>query len=334
MDLEGLTLSSQEKGLLQHPTVGGVILFTRNYESPEQMTALCRAIREIRSTPLLICVDQEGGRVQRFKSGMIALPSPARFGKSYDLDPDSGIRLAEAAGWIMASELLALGVDFSLAPVLDLNKGINSAIGDRALHSDPNTVTILAKALIRGMRIAGMASVGKHFPGHGSVSADSHFSLPQDTRTFESGWYEDMIPFMALMSEDLTGIMPAHIVYTAVDDQPVGFSKRWLKDILRHRMNFRGVIISDDLNMQGAAWIQNPCERAKQALGAGCDFILMCNNRRAVIEIIDHLSSHPVPYDQYHRLQGRFSETTTSLHQSERWKEQLSILKHIKTENA
>ena len=253
LDLIGTTLSVEEAEILNHPLVGGVILFTRNYESRSQLNELCRSIRAARKTPLLITVDQEGGRVQRFREGFTTLPSMGEIGKCYEKETAKALLWAELTGWIMATECLSVGIDLSFAPVLDLNKNNNKVVGDRAFHHHPGIVIALAKAYIRGMRTAGMRSTGKHFPGHGSVKEDSHIAMPVDDRSFDDVLADDMKPFLALIPEDLDGIMPAHITFSKVDSQAVGFSSYWLQTILRQHYQFSGWIWSDDLNMQGAS---------------------------------------------------------------------------------
>ena len=289
LDLLGTEIMPEERELLQHPAVGGVILFTRNYASVPQIKQLCEAIRHSRPTPLLIAVDQEGGRVQRFQEGFTRLPPMGELGKLYDISPEKALKTAENTAEVMATELRKVGVDISFAPVLDLDKGINSAIGDRAFHHDPKTVAELAAAFIRGMRRGGMRATGKHFPGHGSVEMDSHKGMPIDPRTREEIFSKDIKPFRELIAEGIGGMMPAHILFPEIDNCPVGFSVRWLKDILRKELRFSGTIFSDDLNMEGASFAGDYASRAYAALDAGCDKILICNNRTAAIQILDRL---------------------------------------------
>ncbi len=292
LDLKGLELEPEEHEILQHPMVAGIILFSRNYESPEQIKELIRKVRACRSTPLIVAVDHEGGRVQRFRQGFTHLPPMGQLGEKYDQDPKSALEMATQCGQIMASELFSVGVNLSLAPVLDLARDNKSAIGDRAFHHDPNVVVDLAKALIKGMREIGMASIGKHFPGHGRVTADSHVTMPIDTRSFTEIESEDLIPFKTLIEENyFDGILPAHIQFPAIDSKPVGFSSEWLKTILRKNLGFKGVIISDDLNMEGASIAGNYSNRALAALNAGCDIVLIGNNRAGAIQILEGLPS-------------------------------------------
>jgi beta-N-acetylhexosaminidase len=324
LDLIGPELSADEKELLQHPLVGGVILFARHYQSPEQIQQLCQSIRAARANPILITVDQEGGRVQRFKEGFTILPPMEKIGKLYEKSPAQALTFAEECGWMMASELLSVGVDLSFAPVLDLNKKICPAIGDRAFHEKPAVIIALANALIKGMNHAGMAATGKHFPGHGSVPVDSHRSLPIDNREWNDIEKQDFIPFQQLIQNKISAIMPAHILFSKIDDKPVGFSKHWLQDILRKQLQFSGVIVSDDLNMSGADIIGNYAERAQAALDAGCDMILICNNRTGVLQILDHLpqNNYILSEQKFNMLQGKISATNLSdLKSTKIWQE-------------
>lgn len=305
--LQGLELGTVEREMLCHPTTGGVILFGRNYHDPEQLDALTRSIHALRSPQLLIAVDHEGGRVQRFRDGFTRLPAAHQLGLLHRESPSEALGLARALGWLMAAELRAAGVDFSFAPVLDLDYGHSSVIGDRAFHRDPQIVAELAASCMRGMRTAGMIAVGKHFPGHGSVMADSHLELPVDRRRYADLLTEDLLPFERLIHYGIAAIMPAHIVYPRIDDAPAGFSTRWLQDILRGRLGFQGAIISDDLDMAGAAWAGGPVDRARQALQAGCDIVLVCNNPEAAVSILEQLDPPIDPGSQSRRsrLHGR-----------------------------
>lgn len=321
IDLEGLYLTIEERELLKHPLVGGVILFSRNYESPEQVAALTADIHALRTPPLLIAVDHEGGRVQRFRQGFTRLPASARLGQLYDQQPRLAIHYAEQVGWLMAIELRAVGVDFSFAPVIDLGKGISSVIGDRALHQNPDVITHLAQALLLGMRQAGMAAVGKHFPGHGSVVADSHHAVPVDERDFTDIQFTDLVPFARLIKNDLAAIMPAHVIYPKVDSIPAGFSARWLQGILRTQLGFQGVIFSDDISMAGAAVMGDVTARAQQALHAGCDMVLICQDREAAIQVIDHLGTYHSPVSQARliRMHGQKALQWQQLAQQPQW---------------
>ena len=323
VDLLGLELSEQERDILRHPLVGGVILFSRNYESPEQIAALTESIRALRDPHLLISVDHEGGRVQRFRKGFTRLPPVGALGKHYMQHPHQTLERAEITGWLMAAELRAVGVDFSFAPVLDLDYGVSEVIGDRAFHRDPEAVSAMAGAYIQGMKRAWMPAVGKHFPGHGAVEVDSHLGLPVDSRHFEDMVQADMLPFSRLCHSELAGIMPAHIVYEQSDDLPAGFSPFWIKEILRDRLGFQGAVLSDDLSMEGAAMIGDSLARAEAALSAGCDMVLLCNNPDSVVQVIDGLKikDDPVRNMRLIRLHGRHGLNRDELLASQEWKE-------------
>jgi len=307
LDVQGLELSPVERDRLKHPLVGGVILFTRNYASPEQVEALIKSIHAIREPQLLVAVDHEGGRVQRFKDGFTVLPPVRELGHIYDENPKRARRLAETSGWLMATELRSVGVDFSFAPVLDLDRGVSTVIGNRAFHAHPETVSDLAHAYMHGMHRAGMAATGKHFPGHGAVKDDSHLALPVDVRKLVDIQSEDMVPFERMIHYGLDGIMPAHVVFPRVDALPAGFSSVWLKKILREQMGFTGVIFSDDLSMEGAKVAGDVVARAKAALTAGCDMVLVCNDPTAADQVLDGLGQHddPVSHLRLVRLHGR-----------------------------
>ncbi|MBI1732512.1 MAG: beta-N-acetylhexosaminidase [Gammaproteobacteria bacterium] len=306
LDLNGPALSAQERELLRHPLIGGVILFTRNYESPEQLAELTAAIHTVRKPPLLIAVDHEGGRVQRFRAGFSPLPPCRAYGKLHGKSPARALALAQQGGWLMAAELRALGVDLSFAPVLDLDRGVSGVIGDRAFHRDPEMVALLARRFMEGMKAAGMAAVGKHFPGHGSVSADSHHAAPVDNRALEDIRLSDLVPFERLIHSGLPALMPAHVIYPGVDTLPAGFSPRWLRDVLRGQLEFRGAIFSDDIAMAGAEAVGDFPARADAALGAGCDMVLICNNQPEAIRVLDSLTftADPVSQSRVMRLHG------------------------------
>lgn len=291
IDLQGVTLTPDEQALLNHPMVGGVILFKRNYETRAELITLCQRIRMASPRPLLIMVDQEGGRVQRFVPEFTALPPVASLGAIYDKNSTAGLMAAQEHATTMAQELLAVGVGMSLAPVLDLNKGISSVIGDRAFHRDPAVVTALAKAYMHAMHALGMPAIGKHFPGHGSVTLDSHLASPIDPRTLAELLADDLQPFVNLMQAGMPGVMASHVIFPEIDDKPVGFSRIWLKTIIRDQLNYQGVILTDDLNMQGASVVGDCTARIAESREAGCDFALLCNNREGVIHALDHLPS-------------------------------------------
>jgi beta-N-acetylhexosaminidase len=296
LGVEGPALSAGDYQRLRHPQVGAVILFARNYESPEQLRALTLSIKQVRDPPLLIAVDQEGGRVQRFREGFTAIPPMRALGERYDGDRQAALAEAERWGRLIADEIGAFGVDFSFTPVLDLDAGACAAIGDRAFHSAPHAVTDIAAALCRGLHAGRMATVGKHFPGHGCVAADSHVALPVDPRPFEEIEAADLVPFAKLArSRAIDAVMPAHIVYPAVDDQPAGYSSRWLQDVLRGQIGFDGVIFSDDLEMAGAQGAGDIVARADLAVNAGCDMVLVCNDFAAMDTLLQQWTPGPPP---------------------------------------
>ena len=302
LDLNGFTLLDDEREILQHPMVGGVILFSRNFESPEQLAGLVTAIHSVREPRLMISVDHEGGRIQRFRKGFTRLPAAELIGKTYDRNNRQGMELAEQSGWLMAIELRSVGIDFSFAPVLDIHKGISSVIGDRSFHRNPEIVADLGKAFMHGMRRAGMAAVGKHFPGHGSVKEDSHLAIPVDYRRFEDIQLDDLVVYERLIHAGLPAIMPAHVIYPAVDNKPAGFSPVWLQDVLRRQLQFQGIIFSDDINMAGAEFAGNYIDRTRSALTAGCDMVLVCNNRNAVLSILENYDYSPNPVSQARQI--------------------------------
>ena len=289
LDLEGLQVSDVEKDLLAHPGTGGLILFSRNYQDRQQLAELVHQIRTVRPE-ILIAVDQEGGRVQRFRDGFVRLPPMAALGRRYDQSPQAAVEEAVLLGELMASELTELDIDLSFAPVLDLDYGTSTVIGDRSFHGDADAMISLAGAFIDGMSAAGMAATGKHFPGHGHVVADSHLELPVDPRPLAEIEAADLRPFVAL-AQKLDGIMPAHVIYSAVENQTAGFSRYWLQTRLREQMGFRGVIFSDDLSMAGAHGVGGYPERARAALEAGCDMVLACNNRAGAEQVLDFLAA-------------------------------------------
>lgn len=297
LDLEGLELTTEDKEILQHPQVGGVILFTRNYQNTKQLRELVQQIRAAQHTHLLINVDHEGGRVQRFRDGFTQLPPMGEIGELYESSETQAKIKAKQLGQTMASELRAYDIDFSFAPVLDLNKGISEVIGNRAFHRDPRIVIELSKAFIDGLHDAGMVAIGKHFPGHGSVAPDSHTEIPVDKRTLNNIMTDDAIPFIELIKNNIEGLMPAHIIFDQVDPVPVGFSKHWLQTILRQQLNFQGAIFSDDLSMAGASIMGDMNSRAKQALLAGCDCILICNDRPTASKTLEYLERNTIKRD-------------------------------------
>ncbi len=285
LDVEGTGLSDLDRRRLLHPLTGGVILFSRNYAGSDQLVRLTAEIHALRNPPLIIAVDHEGGRVQRFREGFTVIPAMRELGRIWDGNSQHARQLAQATGFVLAAELRAHGVDLSFAPVLDLDHGSSSVIGDRAFHSDVLVVSELARALVQGFKQAGMSGVGKHFPGHGHVRADSHVEVPVDERTYAEIEASDLVPFRRLIGAGLSGIMPAHVIYPEVDDHPAGFSPVWLKRVLRNDLRFNGVVFSDDLSMEGASVAGDVIGRARTALAAGCDMVLVCNDSRAVDEL-------------------------------------------------
>jgi beta-N-acetylhexosaminidase len=289
LDVAGTELTDDDRRRLSHPLVGGVILFSRNFRDPAQLAALTTEIHALKPAPLLIGADQEGGRVQRFREGFTRLPPMRTFGEIWNEHPQRARELARETGFVLASELRAHGVDFSFAPVLDLDYGASSVIGDRAFHADPHAVFQLGQAVMLGMKDAGMAACGKHFPGHGFVKADSHVAIPVDERTLADMAITDLVPFRLMIEAGLAAVMPAHVIYPKVDDRPAGFSKVWLQKLLRHQLGFDGAIFSDDLCMEAAAVAGGVVERVAAALAAGCDMALVCNRPDLADEVLANL---------------------------------------------
>ncbi len=335
VDLEGLQMTTEEREMLNHPAVGGVILFTRNYESMDQLTQLCSQIHEVRNPHLLIAVDHEGGRVQRFRAGFSELPPASWYGEQYRQHEEQGLKLTELGGWLMASELRACGVDFSFAPVLDLGLGVSEVIGDRAFSKQPDEVARLAQSWMQGCHEAGMAVVGKHFPGHGGVAADSHHALPIDQRRFEDLKMEDLRPFERMIDAGMEAIMPAHVIYQRIDKNLAGFSGFWLKNVLRQQLGFQGVIFSDDLDMAAAEEAGNYGERAIAAIDAGCDMVLVCNNRPAAWQVLERVKDYndPAAHVRLVRMHGRKHRSLQQVHLDPRWKQAVNKLSVIPQEN-
>lgn len=321
LDIDGVSLSPADRELLREPAVGGIILFSRNYESAEQIADLVSEIRALRSPPLLIAVDHEGGRVQRFRDGFTAIPPMRRVGREFDRDADSGRRAARQAGWMIGSELRAAGIDLCFAPCLDLDWGVSEIIGNRAFHRKPDVVAELAGEFSRGLRSAGMVAIGKHFPGHGAVLADSHEKLPVDRRDYGL-LLDDMRPYDRLINSGvLAGVMLAHVVYEKIDEVPAGFSAYWIQRELRDRLGFGGAVFCDDLSMKATRDYGSMVDRSRLALSAGCDMILVCNDRAAAEQAVAALSeySNPLSLVRMARLHGTGHPLRETLLASEEW---------------
>jgi beta-N-acetylhexosaminidase len=333
LDVAGLSLSGEEKKILSSPIVGGLILFTRNYHNVEQLQALIAEIRSV-SPDIIIAVDHEGGRVQRFREGFTRIPPMAVLGKLYKEDRDAAIQLSLDCGWLMAAELIAYDIDISFAPILDRDYGVSSVIGDRAFSECVADIVVLTQAFIKGMSEAGMASTGKHFPGHGGVAADSHTHIPVDERSLEELRENDISVFSPVINSGLNAIMPAHIIYPKVDQFAAGFSKYWLQTILRNELKFDGVIFSDDLGMEGATVAGSFSERAEAALSAGCDMVLVCNNPEGAAQVLKYLEQgvrEPNKRLNSMRLKPELKRLPNELPELLRWKttcERLATLTH------
>jgi beta-N-acetylhexosaminidase len=321
IDVQGLELTAEDRELLAHPSVGSVILFARNYANPEQLAQLVAAIHAVRSPPLAVGVDQEGGRVQRFRTEFSRLPALRRIGHEYDVSHKAGLALARELAWLMASELRAHGVDLSFAPVVDLDYGVSEVIGDRAFHSRASVVSDLAVAYMHGMRDAGMIATAKHFPGHGAVVADSHHALPVDRRDYVD-LAEDLQPYRRLIANGLPGVMVAHVLFPNVDSRPASFSPRWVTEILRGDFEFQGLVFTDDLSMKGAVGMGDIVERCERALAAGCDVLPICNDRPAAIRAIQGLKIQPDPASQLRRvrMKARGTVSRDELYASAQWR--------------
>jgi beta-N-acetylhexosaminidase len=320
LDVAGTTLTAADREVLAHPLVGSVILFTRNYTDPAQLSALVADIQSVRSPSLLVAVDHEGGRVQRFRPGFSALPPLRRIGQAFDADAATGLAMARALGWLMATEVLACGLDFSFAPCVDLDYGLSEIIGDRSFHSRAQSVAQLAIAYMHGMRDAGMAATAKHYPGHGAVVADSHHALPVDRRELID-MDEDLLPYRRLIANALPAVMVAHVLYPAVDDVPASFSRRWVGGVLRQELGFAGLVFADDLTMAGAAAAGDLMQRAHRALAAGCDVLPVCNDRPGVERLLDGLGVSVDPASQLRlvRMRGRKQLRFENLSASASW---------------
>jgi len=327
VDVAGLELTPEDRDVLRHPLVGSVILFTRNYVDSDQLARLVAEIHAVRTPALVVAVDQEGGRVQRFRAGFSALPSPRRIGHEFDVDAKQGVAFARAMGWLMAAELRAHGIDLSFAPCVDLDLGVSEVIGDRAFHSKPEIVAQLALAYMAGMKDAGMAATAKHFPGHGAVVADSHKSLPVDRREWnELG--DELLPYRRLIANGIPGVMVAHILFPAVDPAPASLSRRWIQNALREEMRFEGAVFTDDLSMGGAAEFGDIVARADAALAAGCDVLPVCNDRPSVAKLLDGLKfeAEPAAHLRLVRMRGRAAPERDELFAGGAWRVAADLL--------
>jgi beta-N-acetylhexosaminidase len=327
IDVVGPVLTDEDRARLRHPAAGGVILFARNYQSPEQLSALTEEIEKLRDPALLMCVDHEGGRVQRFREGFSAIPPMRTLGKLWDRDSASARDTARAIAYVVGAELAAHGIDFSFAPVLDLDYGASSVIGDRALHFDPNAVGALGACIVKGFADAGMGAVGKHFPGHGYAAADSHVAVPRDDRKFADIAKKDLVPFRATIEAGLAAVMPAHVIYGQVDQEPAGYSKHWLQEVLRGKLGFQGIIFSDDLSMEGASVAGGVPERARAALAAGCDMVLLCNDPAGQEMLLDSLKETPVSNPE--RIERMRKKGGRDLRKSVAYRDAHELLKNL-----
>ena len=327
VDVLGSALTDEDRERIRHPAAGAVILFARNYENPEQLAALTADIERQREPALPVCVDHEGGRVQRFREGFSLIPPMRALGKLWDRDRDLAKEAATSIGYVIAAELGAHGVDFSFAPVLDLDYGGSSVIGDRALHFDPTAVGALGACLVRGLAQGGVAAVAKHFPGHGYAQADSHVAVPRDERTFKEIARKDIAPYRPVIEAGLAAVMPAHVIYPQVDSQPAGYSMHWLQEVLRKQLGFQGIIFSDDLSMEGAAVAGGPPERARAATAAGCDMVLLCNDPKGLDALLESLKD--VPLVNPERLERMRRKGGRDLRKSVAYREAQEALRQI-----
>jgi len=327
LDVQGGAMTDGERERLRHPAVGAVILFTRNYENPEQLRALTEDIERLREPALPICVDHEGGRVQRFRDGFTAIPPMRELGRRWDRERGAAREAARGAAYIIAAELAAHGVDFSFAPVLDLDYGSCAAIGDRALHFDPNAVGALGACIVQGFAAAGMAAVGKHFPGHGFAPLDSHVEVPRDERSLAEIMKKDIAPYREAIAAGLAAVMPAHVIYTQADPEPAGYSRYWLQEVLRGKLGFEGLVFSDDLSMVGASTAGGLPERARAALAAGCDMVLLCNDPQGQAVLLESLGDLPLARPE--RLERMRKKGGRDLRKSVAYRDAQQILQQL-----
>lgn len=330
IDIRATALSAEEREWLAAPAVGGVILFTRNFTGVDQLQELVGSIRALRTPELLIAVDQEGGRVQRFKAPFTRLPAMRRLGHVYDEQPQQACELARQFGWLMAAELRAVDIDFSFAPVVDVDRGLAEVIGDRALHEDAEVVAELAREFAAGAKLAGMSVVAKHFPTHAGARADSHTALALDSREY-SAILDDLMPYRRLIESGLHGVMAAHVSFPQIDPRPAGFSSWWLEEQLRGELAFGGAIFSDDLAMAGAGVANSCADRAVLALEAGCDMVLLCNRSEEIQATIERLTGMLNPRSQLHlmRLRGHGGESWQALRNSSQWRDACAALDRL-----
>ena len=327
IDVVGTALTDEDRERLRHPAAGGVILFSRNYETPEQLSSLTAEIEKLREPALRICVDHEGGRVQRFREGFSVIPPMRELGRLWDRDREAARETARAIAYIVGAELAAHGIDFSFAPVLDLDYGGSSVIGDRALHFDPTAVGALGACIVRGFADAGMGAVGKHFPGHGYAEADSHVAVPRDERKEPEIFRKDIVPFRMCIEAGLAAVMPAHVIYTQSDSEPAGYSRHWLQEVLRGKLGFQGIIFSDDLSMEGAGVAGGIPERARAALAAGCDMVLLCNDPAGQALLLESLKETPLANPQ--RVERMRKKGGRDLRKSVAYRESQEKLRNI-----
>jgi beta-N-acetylhexosaminidase len=327
VDVLGTVLTDADRERMRHPAAGAVILFARNYESPAQLLALCEDIERVREPALPICVDHEGGRVQRFREGFTALPPMRALGRLWDRDREAGRAAARAVAYVAGAELAACGLDFSFAPVLDLDFGTSGVIGDRALHFDPTAVGALGAGIVQGFADAGMGAVGKHFPGHGFASADSHTHAPRDERPVKEIFKKDILPYQAAIQAGLAGVMPAHVVYPQADAEPAGYSRYWLQEVLRGKLGFDGLVFSDDLSMEGASVAGGPPERARAALDAGCDMVLLCNDPGGLDRLLESLGDFSLQKPE--RLERMRKKGGRDLRKSVAYREAQEVLQRL-----
>lgn len=335
IDVEGQTLTAADRALIAQPEVGGLIIFNRNYQSRQQLQALVGQIRQCQPG-ILIAVDQEGGRVQRLRNdGFTRIPPMQCLGQTYQQDQIKALDWSEQLGWLMSSEVLAMGIDISFAPVLDVDSDYSSIIGDRSFSEDSAVVEALGARFMQGMHTAGMATTGKHYPGHGAVVEDSHLTLPVDRRDWHEIERRDLKPFLQLQPQ-LDALMPAHIIFEQIDALPVGFSRTWLQQKLRQQQGFDGVIFSDDLSMEGAVCAGGYAERTAAALDAGCDMALVCNNRIGALEALDYLqqekTQRPDSSRRLANMRARKKPSWQTLQQDVAWQQAKQVADTILTE--